>query len=288
MPFIKEYSCISFNPWPTSAKTPWHGLGNQLAPNQPIEVWAEQRRHELDHRSRRSPLRRRLVGQSRLDPRVSRTEGALSLGHQSAAVGRLVPLSGGSTARDPGVLSRSHRGRRLRAGDCRRAQRTARSSGHSPRPVSPSLLKGKDTRQRLSAARHRLRRHAGDHSAIHVCKRRLQQHARRLRWATAPAPSRCRTASQFDAQAVKRQLGIAISSWDGFMARMKALAERKVSDAVGREHSSGACSPTRPTSAEHAGRRRPTTRDQGGATHCTPASGKGATLARRPARHGGC
>ncbi len=38
--------------------------------------------------------------------------------------------------------------------------------------------------------------------------------------------------SQFDAQAVKRQLGIAVSSWDGFMARMKALSERKVSDAV--------------------------------------------------------
>lgn len=36
--------------------------------------------------------------------------------------------------------------------------------------------------------------------------------------------------SQFDAQAVKRQLGIAISSWDGFMVRMKALAEREVTD----------------------------------------------------------
>jgi hypothetical protein len=28
--------------------------------------------------------------------------------------------------------------------------------------------------------------------------------------------------SPFDPEAVKRQLGIAISSWDGFMARMKA------------------------------------------------------------------
>lgn len=37
--------------------------------------------------------------------------------------------------------------------------------------------------------------------------------------------------SKFDAQAVKQQLGIAISSWDGFMARMKALAERKLTDA---------------------------------------------------------
>ena len=23
-------------------ETPWHGLGNQLSPHQPIEVWAEQ------------------------------------------------------------------------------------------------------------------------------------------------------------------------------------------------------------------------------------------------------
>ena len=36
--------------------------------------------------------------------------------------------------------------------------------------------------------------------------------------------------SQFDAQAVKRQLGIAISSGDGFMARMKVLSECRVKD----------------------------------------------------------
>ncbi|WGS51114.1 DUF932 domain-containing protein [Paraburkholderia sp. D15] len=38
--------------------------------------------------------------------------------------------------------------------------------------------------------------------------------------------------TQFDAAAVKRQLGIATSSWDGFMVRMKALADRKVDDAA--------------------------------------------------------
>jgi phage/plasmid-like protein (TIGR03299 family) len=32
----------------------------------------------------------------------------------------------------------------------------------------------------------------------------------------------------FDAQGVKRQLGIAVSQWDGFMYRMKTLSERKV------------------------------------------------------------
>lgn len=38
--------------------------------------------------------------------------------------------------------------------------------------------------------------------------------------------------SQFDAQAVKRQLGICVSSWDAFMARTKALSERKVTDSA--------------------------------------------------------
>jgi len=34
--------------------------------------------------------------------------------------------------------------------------------------------------------------------------------------------------TSFDAQAVKRQLGIAVTQWDGFMYRMRTLAERKV------------------------------------------------------------
>ena len=34
--------------------------------------------------------------------------------------------------------------------------------------------------------------------------------------------------SHFDAEAVKRQLGITVSSWDGFVARMKALVDKPV------------------------------------------------------------
>ena len=34
--------------------------------------------------------------------------------------------------------------------------------------------------------------------------------------------------TRFDAQAVKQQLGIAVSQWDGFMYRMRTLASRKV------------------------------------------------------------
>ncbi len=31
-------------------QTPWHGLGNQLTHNQPIEVWAQAGRHGLADR----------------------------------------------------------------------------------------------------------------------------------------------------------------------------------------------------------------------------------------------
>ncbi|KVR84270.1 hypothetical protein WK24_25565 [Burkholderia vietnamiensis] len=42
--------------------------------------------------------------------------------------------------------------------------------------------------------------------------------------------------SQFDGQAVKRQLGIAVSHWDEFIYRMKALAERKVKQETAHEY----------------------------------------------------
>ena len=37
-----------------------------------------------------------------------------------------------------------------------------------------------------------------------------------------------RHSTKFDAQAVKKELGVAVSQWDGFMYRMKTLSERKV------------------------------------------------------------
>ncbi len=52
------------------------------------------RRHERADRTRRSALRRRWQSQPRLDSRVSRTEGPLSFGYRSTAVGCLCALSG--------------------------------------------------------------------------------------------------------------------------------------------------------------------------------------------------
>jgi phage/plasmid-like protein (TIGR03299 family) len=45
---------------------------------------------------------------------------------------------------------------------------------------------------------------------------------------TAIGAIRVPHSTSFDAQAVKRQLGVAVSQWDSFMYRIKTLAERKV------------------------------------------------------------
>ncbi len=57
-----------------------------------------------------------------------------------------------------------------------------------------------------------------------VCNNTLSIALREMGSSAVKVPHR----SSFDAQAVKRQLGIAVSQWDSFMYRMKTLAERKV------------------------------------------------------------
>lgn len=79
----------------------------------------------------------------------------------------------------------------------------------------------------LPAVGHGLRWHAGDHGAVHFGPGGLQQHpVDRLGQCHRGDQGAHR--SQFGPDVVKRQLGITVSSWDGFVARMKALVERPV------------------------------------------------------------
>lgn len=94
-------------------RTPWHGLGNQLASQQPLEVW--RREAGMDWDIRETPVRF-----------ISSEAGALGQissfpdqkvlfrsDTQAPPVGSEQPLQGGSAPRDPGVLSGSHRAIRL-------------------------------------------------------------------------------------------------------------------------------------------------------------------------------
>ena len=213
-------------------ETPWHGLGNQLAPNQPLEVWAQQA--GMDWSIEEAEVRfvaantdtRAGLGSIHAFPEqkvLYRSDTRAPLSVVSSRYQVVQPAEilefyrdltevGGFELETAGVLKE---GRKLWA-----LARTGQSAS----------LKGRDTVNGYlllaTACDGTLATTAQFTSVRVVCNNTL---AVALGDSTAGAvkvPHR----SQFDAQAVKRQLGIAISSWDAFMVRMKALSERKVSD----------------------------------------------------------
>lgn len=211
--------------------TPWHGLGNQLAPKQPLEVWA--RAAGMDWSIEEAEVRfvaagNRSLGSIHAFPEqkvLYRSDTKAPLSVVSARYQVVQPAEilefyrdltevGGFELETAGVLKE---GRKLWA-----LARTGQSA----------TLKGKDQVNGYlllaTACDGTLATTAQFTSVRVVCNNTLQIALGGDNVGAVKVPHR----SQFDAQAVKRQLGIAISSWDAFMARTKALSERKVSDSA--------------------------------------------------------
>lgn len=210
-------------------ETPWHGLGNQLAANQPIEVWAKQA--GMDWQIESADVRYvsgsagTNLGSIHAFPEqrvLYRSDTKAPLSVVSSRYQVVQPLTilefyrdlvevGGYQLETAGILKD---GKKLWA-----LARTGQS-------VS---LKGKDTVNGYlllaTAADGTMATTAQFTSVRVVCNNTLQ-----IALGDSAGAVKVPHRSQFDAQAVKRQLGIAISSWDGFMARMKALSECKVND----------------------------------------------------------
>jgi len=208
-------------------QTPWHDLGNRLAPNQPIEVWSQEA--GMDWRIMSSPVCYRPEGLSPStlyfdDHKVlyrSDTNAPLSVvsGRYQVVQPREVleffrdlTMTSGYELETAGVLKQ---GKRFWA-----LARTGQSA----------ILKGSDAVNGFlllaTSADGSLATVAMPTTVRVVCNNTL---AIALGGAGQAVKVPHRTA--FDADAVKRQLGIAVSGWDGFMVRMKALAERKVNSA---------------------------------------------------------
>lgn len=206
-------------------ETPWHGLGNQLAHNQPLEVWAQQA--GMNWRIEESEVRF-VAGSTGLasihafpEQKVlyrSDTKAPLSVVSNRYQVVqpeeilefyRDLTEVGGFELETAGVLKA---GKKLWA-----LARTGQSA----------TLKGRDTVNGYlllaTACDGTLATTAQFTSVRVVCNNTLA-----IALGDSTGAVKVPHRSQFDAQAVKRQLGIAISSWDGFMVRMKALSERKV------------------------------------------------------------
>lgn len=212
-------------------ETPWHGIGNQLAPNQPIEMWARQAgmNWQIEEAEVRfvSGSAGSALGSIHAFPEqkvLYRSDTKAPLSVVSRRFNVVQPLDvldfyrdltevGGFELETAGVLKD---GKKLWA-----LAKTGQSA----------TLKGRDRVNGYlllaTAADGTMATTAQFTSVRVVCNNTLAVALGDITGAVK-VPHR----SQFDAQAVKRQLGIAISSWDGFMARMKALSERKINDAA--------------------------------------------------------
>lgn len=208
-------------------ETPWHGFGNQLAPGQPLEVWAK--RAGMDWRIESADVRyvASADGLGSIhafpDQKVlyrSDSKAPLSVVSRRFQVVqpadilefyRDLTLAGGFELETAGVLKE---GRKLWA-----LARTGQSV----------CLKGRDRVNGYlllaTACDGTLATTAQFTSVRVVCNNTLQ-----IALGDSAGAVKVPHRSQFDPQAIKRQLGIAVSSWDGFMARMKALTECKVKD----------------------------------------------------------
>ncbi|MRW94498.1 DUF932 domain-containing protein [Duganella sp. FT80W] len=204
---------------------PWHGLGSQLTPHQPLEVWAKQAGMNWSIESSDIRYASSENGINSIhaypDQRVlyrSDTKAPLSVvskrfhvvqPHEILEFYRDLTEAGGFELETAGVLKEGRKFWALaKTGQSANLKGCDRVNGYL---LLATACDGTlATTAKLTSVRVVCNNtlaiavgHGGD--AIKVPHR-----------------------SKFNPDAIKRQLGIAISSWDGFMDRMKALSECKV------------------------------------------------------------
>ena len=210
-----------------AGEKPWHGLGNQLFPEQPLEVWAQ--RAGMDWRIQSAEVRylSDIQGleseQTYPDQKVlyrSDTNAPLSVVSSRYQVVQPAEILefyrdlidvGGYEMETAGVLKQ---GRKLWA---------LAKTGHS------ATLRGKDTVNGYlllaTACDGTLATTAQFTSVRVVCNNTLA-----VALGSSAGAVKVGHRSQFDPVAVKSKLGVATSSWPDFMDRIKTLSECKLTD----------------------------------------------------------
>jgi phage/plasmid-like protein (TIGR03299 family) len=156
-------------------QTPWHGLGNQLSSNQPIEVWEQQA--GMNWAIKEAPVQ--------FMDTVDETQSRLITYPQSKVLYRSdtqVPLSVVSQRYQvvqPREILEFYRDLTEVSGfqlETAGVLKGGKKIWALARTGQSSTIKGKRRDEWLCAAGHRLRRHLGHHSAAHRNTGCLQQH----------------------------------------------------------------------------------------------------------------
>ena len=205
---------------------PWHQLGNQLPPKQSIEVWAQQA--GMDWTICETPVRY-------MTEQIGSLGSIMSFGEQkvlyrSDTKSALSVVGSRYQVVQPKAVLEFYRDLSEVSGfelETAGVLKEGRKFWALAKTGKETSLKGGDVVQGYillaTSCDGSLATTATPTSIRVVCNNTL---AVALNGATNAI--RVPHSTSFDAQAVKKQLGIAVSQWDSFMYRMKTLSERKV------------------------------------------------------------
>ena len=208
-----------------AGEKPWHGLGNKLAPQQPIEAWRQQA--GMDWKIEESEVRY-ITGNNNLG--VINAFPEQKVLYRSDTRAPLAVVSKRFKVVQPGEVLEFYRDLTSHSGfelETAGVLREGRKFCALARTGQSTTLKGRDKVDGYlllaTACDGTLATTAQFTSVRVVCNNTLRVALGNNNGAVK-VPHR----SEFDPEAVKRQLGITVASWDGFVARMKALVERPV------------------------------------------------------------
>ena len=211
-------------------ETPWHGLGNQLSQNQPIEVWAQQA--GMDWRiesSNVSYMAQNERGQSIIMPYEEQRVLYRSDTHAPLSV-----VSQRFQEVQPREILEFYRDLTEQSGfelETAGVLKGGKKFWALARTGQTSMLKGKDVSNGYmllaTACDGTLATTAQFTSIRVVCNNTL---AIALRGQNSSAGVvKVPHSTKFDADKVKQQLGVSVRAWDEHMYEMKQLSQRKVS-----------------------------------------------------------
>ncbi len=207
-------------------QTPWHDLGNQLPPKQPLEVWA--REAGMDWTIRETPVRF-MAEQAGALGSIMTFEDQKVL-YRSDTKAPLSVVSNRYQVVQPKAVLEFYRDLSEVSGfelETAGVLKAGKKFWALARTGKESNLKGNDTVKGYillaTSCDGSLATTATPTTIRVVCNNTLS-----IALNGASNAVRVPHSTTFDPQAVKKQLGIAVSSWDGFMYRLKTLTERKV------------------------------------------------------------
>ena len=207
-------------------EAPWHQLGNALPPKQPIEVWAQ--KAGMDWSICETPVRYLADQQGALGAIMSSEDHKVL--YRSDTKAALSVVGGRYQVVQPQAVLEFYRDLSEVSGfelETAGVLKGGKKFWALARTGKESALKGGDTVKGYillaTSCDGTLATTATPTTIRVVCNNTL---AVALNGATQAI--KVPHSTSFDAQAVKQQLGIAVSQWDGFMYRMKTLSERKV------------------------------------------------------------